>query len=139
MKEIVRTLKLLSDPARLRIILLLNRKELCVCQMMGVLEISQSLISKNLHLLSAAGLLQERKEGKLVYYSVAKDISGADSRIIGLLTEALKGDAILAGDIQSLKDCEVFQKKAGTCDMKTFREFINRKRKNTGRKGKEQA
>lgn len=128
MIEILRTLKLLSDLARLRILMLLSRKELCVCQMMGILEISQSLISKNLHLLAMAGLVRERKEGKLVYYSISRDMSSADSRIISLLTEELKGDTILAEDIRSLRECEVFQKKAGRCDMKTFREFIKTKR-----------
>ena len=139
MLKITRTLKLLSDPTRLRIMLLLSKKELCVCQIMGVLEISQCLISKNLHLLSAAGFLEERKEGKLVFYSLSKDISDIHSRMISLMTEALKGDTIIARDIQSLKECEEFQKRAGTCDMKTFKEFINRKSNNKGSKRKEQA
>jgi hypothetical protein len=46
-----------------------------------------------------------------------------------LLTDSLKGDTLLSIDTLSLKDCEEFSKKAGTCDMRTFKEFMNRKKK----------
>jgi DNA-binding transcriptional ArsR family regulator len=137
MKEIAKTFKLLSDPTRLRILMVLSRKELCVCQIMGVLEVSQSLVSKNLHLLYTAGFVDERKDGKLVFYSISKNLSRDHARLIHLLTAILKGDTMLAIDIQSLADCEQFQKKTGKCDMKTFREFINRKRKQMPSKVKE--
>ena len=129
MKEITEVLKLLSDPTRLRILMVLNKKELCVCQIMGVLEVSQSLVSKNLHLLDSAGFLSGRKDGKLVYYSLRKDMPIPQLRFISLLTDLMRGDTILTGDLQSLQDCEEFQKKIGKCDMKTFREFMNRKKK----------
>ncbi len=139
MKEISKTLKLLSDPTRLRILMVLGRKELCVCQIMGILEVSQSLVSKNLHLLYTAGFVDERKDGKLVFYSISKNLSDVHSRLINLLTDILKGDTMAAVDMQSLDDCEKFQKKAGKCDMKTFREFIDRKRKHMPSKVKEKA
>ncbi|MHB8883302.1 MAG: ArsR/SmtB family transcription factor [Thermodesulfovibrionales bacterium] len=131
MKDITTTLKLLSDPTRLRILMVLSRKELCVCQIMGVLEVSQSLISKNLHLLYTGGFLNERKDGKLVYYSLKKDMPAAQAQLTDLLTSLLKRDTMFSSDLQSLKDCEAFQKKAGRCDMKTFKEFMDRKRKTT--------
>jgi ArsR family transcriptional regulator len=129
MKDIAEILKLLSDPTRLRIIMVLGKKELCVCQLMGVLEVSQSLVSKNLHLLDNARFLSERKDGKLVFYSLRKDMPLAHRRLISLLVDLLKDDIKLSGDIQSLQDCEEFQKKTGRCDMKTFREFMNRKKR----------
>ena len=128
MKEIERMLKLLSDTTRLRTIMLLSRRELCVCQIMGVLGISQPLVSRNLNLMAAAGFLDERKEGKLVFYSLSRNIPPDAAKIISLLKEALKNDRIVEDDLKSLMDCEEFQKKTGKCDMKTFKDFMAKKR-----------
>ena len=129
MKKAEKILKLLSDTTRLRIIMLLSRKELCVCQMMGVLGISQPLVSRNLNLMDAAGFLDERREGKLVFYSLSKSMPPFASKMIAVLAENLKKDRVLGEDIKSLMDCEEFQKKTGTCDMKTFKDFMTKKRK----------
>ncbi len=129
MKNAVKAMKLLSDPARLRILMILTRREMCVCQMMGVLGISQPLVSRNLTLLSGAGLLDERKEGKLVFYSLNKEIPPIYRSIIAVLRTALKSDSIVTGDLMALKDCREYQKKTGRCDMKTFSEFMKRKKR----------
>jgi ArsR family transcriptional regulator len=128
MKNIAKTMKLLSDQGRLRILMVLSKRELCVCQIMGVLGISQPLVSRNLSLLSDAGLLDERKEGKLVFYSIRKDMASTDRKIVGVLREAMKSDRILAEDLRSLMDCDEFQKKTGRCDMKTFADFMKRRK-----------
>ena len=122
-------MKLLSDNTRLRILMLLTRRELCVCQIMGVLGISQPLVSRNLKLLSDAGFLDERKEGKLVFYSINKSLNDLNTRMSELLTETLKGDSILADDLSSLRECEEFQKKTGRCDMKTLSEYMSESRR----------
>ncbi len=123
MKKMEKLMKLLSDNTRLRILMLLMRRELCVCQIMGVLGVSQPLVSRNLKLLGDAGFLTERKEGKLVFYSIKKKMDVLNSRLIELLKETLKGDRILSEDLRSLRDCEEFQKKTGKCDMKTFSDY----------------
>lgn len=122
-------MKLLSDSTRLRILMLLTRRELCVCQVMGVLGISQPLVSRNLKLLFDAGFLEERKEGKLVFYFMRKQMDTLNTKIIGLLNEVLLGDRILSEDLRSLRDCEEFQKKTGKCDMKTFSEYMSKSRR----------
>jgi ArsR family transcriptional regulator, arsenate/arsenite/antimonite-responsive transcriptional repressor len=129
MKEITKLFGLFSDATRIRILLLLTRKELCVCQIMGVLGISQPLVSRNLFLLSVSGLLEERREGKLIFYSVRKELSAAAVGFIGLLKKHLKDDEVFTRDLQSLADCHQFQKKTGKCDMKTFLTFIEEQRK----------
>lgn len=129
MTEVARIMKLLSDSTRLRILMLLTKRELCVCQIMGVLGISQPLVSRNLHLLNEAGFLRERKEGKLVFYSLSRDMKQANRSMVRLLKGLLKSDSILAGDLKSLGECEEFQKKTGKCDMKTFSDFMKKKRK----------
>ena len=123
----VRLLKLLSDATRLRVLLLIERRELCVCQIMGVMGVSQPLISRNLSLLSRSGLIIERKEGKLVFYSLNQEMPEPCRKLIDLLKDLAEGDTTFSGDITSLAECEEFQKEIGKCDMKTFREFMKRR------------
>ena len=129
MKNIEKIMKLLSDNTRLRILMLLSRKEFCVCQVMGVLGISQPLVSRNLKLLLDSGFLEERRKGKMVYYSMRKDMDELNASLVRLLKKVLKGDRVLSEDLGSLKECEEFQKKTGKCDMKTFSEYMAKSRK----------
>jgi ArsR family transcriptional regulator len=133
MTNVAKIMKLLSDATRLRILMLLTKRELCVCQIMGVLGISQPLVSRNLHLLQGAGFLKERKEGKLVFYSLSKDMEPVNLRIVRLLKGLLESDRILARDLKSLGECEEFRKKTGKCDMKTFSDFMKKRRKKIAR------
>ncbi|MDA8241265.1 MAG: metalloregulator ArsR/SmtB family transcription factor [Nitrospiraceae bacterium] len=129
MNEFAKIMHLLSDPARLRILMVLTKKELCVCQLMGILGIPQPLVSRNLMLLDGAGFLGERKQGKLVFYSLNRGMDPLRKKIVSLLKEALKSDTILAEDLRSLQDCETFQKKTGRCDMKTLSDFMKTRKK----------
>ena len=126
--------KLLSDETRVRILVLLARKELCVCQLMGVLGISQPLISRNLSLLSNAGLLDERRDGKLIFYCVRKKLPSYAGNILNILKKELDQDKKFIEDMQSLKDCHEFQKMTGKCDMKTFLESMEKQRKKMERR-----
>ncbi len=128
MKKLAGLFKLLSDKTRIRILMLLSSKELCVCQLMGILGISQPLISRNLSLLSGADLLAERRDGKLIFYSVRKDLPAAAADVLRILKRELKADTRLREDIRSLGDCAEFQKVAGKCDMKTFLAFMERRK-----------
>jgi len=128
MKNAAYFFKLLSDETKMRILMLLANRELCVCQLMGVLGVSQPLISRNLSLLSSEGLLDERREGKLVYYSVKKTPARMARKILDLLKTELKDTAQLREDLRSLSDCTEFQIKAGKCDMKTFLAFMEKQR-----------
>lgn len=129
MKDAARLMKLFSDENRLRLLMLLAKKELCVCQLMGVLGVSQPLVSRNLSLLSAAGLLKERKDGKLSFYSLRKDLSRTADRVFKALRDDLKDDPVAHEDLESLGECYEFMKKTGKCDMKTFLAYMNKKRK----------
>ena len=64
-------LKAAADPNRARILKMLERGEMCVCQIVATLELSQSTVSKHLALLRAAGLVEERKEGRWVHLRLA--------------------------------------------------------------------
>ncbi len=127
MKKITEIFKLLSDEHRLRIILLLCQKELSVCQVMGVTGSSQSLTSRNLSLLYRGGFLDERRDGKLRFYSIRKDLPQDKSAVLALLQTIVRSDARYREDLVTLKECSAFQKKAGRCDMKTLQAFMKLK------------
>jgi ArsR family transcriptional regulator len=128
-KSTTKIFKILSDMTRLRILMLLKRKELCVCQIMAILGISQPLISRNLSILNNAGFLDERKEGKLVFYSIKKDLPSFIKRMLGIIMKELKDDKIFTDDLKTLADCYEYQKKSGRCDMRTFLAFMEERRK----------
>jgi ArsR family transcriptional regulator, arsenate/arsenite/antimonite-responsive transcriptional repressor len=60
----------LSDPIRLQAIDLLRRQELCVCDLTGAINISQSKLSFHLKVLREAQLVRTRQEGRWIYYSL---------------------------------------------------------------------
>jgi ArsR family transcriptional regulator, arsenate/arsenite/antimonite-responsive transcriptional repressor len=71
MKEAARFFKALSDESRLKMVwLLLNHRELCVCDVMAVLEITQSKASRHLAALRHIGIATDRREGLWAYYSL---------------------------------------------------------------------
>jgi DNA-binding transcriptional ArsR family regulator len=88
LREYERVLKSIADPTRVRILKLLEGGEMCVCQVIAVLEFNQSTISKHLFLLKTAGLVRERRDGKWVHYSL--DGTG-DSPYVRKMLQALKG------------------------------------------------
>lgn len=63
----------LAHPSRLRLVALLGEGELCVCQTVAILEQAASTISAHLSELKRAGLVQERREGKLVFHRWSDD------------------------------------------------------------------
>jgi len=70
MKSLVATFKALSDPTRLRIILLLMRRDLCVCELTAVLGLEQSRVSHQLRILREAGLVKDVRDGRWIIYRV---------------------------------------------------------------------
>jgi DNA-binding transcriptional ArsR family regulator len=66
-----RFFKALADETRLRILKLLEVREMCVCEVMVALDLTQPTASHHLGLLENAGLVKDRKEGKWVFYSIS--------------------------------------------------------------------
>jgi ArsR family transcriptional regulator, arsenate/arsenite/antimonite-responsive transcriptional repressor len=69
----VNVFKALSDPNRIRIVKMLEGKELCVCEVREVLDLSSSTVSKHLSILRDAGLILDAKDGKWVNYCLNDD------------------------------------------------------------------
>src|SRR5215831_14356433 len=68
MASVLQTLRILADPNRLRILLLLEREELSVAELQEILSTGQSRISTHLAQLKQAGLVEDRKQGKNSLY-----------------------------------------------------------------------
>ena len=69
----VAVFKACSDATRLRILFLLTERELCVCEIMAVLDMPQGKISRHLAVLKQYGLLTDRRDGVWIYYALATD------------------------------------------------------------------
>jgi ArsR family transcriptional regulator, arsenate/arsenite/antimonite-responsive transcriptional repressor len=92
----VDVLKALGHPVRLRILCLLRKGELCVCQVTEILGLAPSTISEHLSLLRRAGFIEERKDGKWVFYAQSED---PDLRpLCEALWPLVDGDAVLKAD-----------------------------------------
>ena len=73
LERMVEEFKVLGDKTRLRIISLLQGRELCVCDLTEVLEISQPGVSQHMRRLRQAGFVNERRGGQWIYYSLNRE------------------------------------------------------------------
>ncbi|MBC7084230.1 MAG: metalloregulator ArsR/SmtB family transcription factor [Firmicutes bacterium] len=70
LKRAVEMLKALADETRLEIVSMLAREEMCVCELMERFNMTQPAVSYHLRTLRQAGLLDQRREGRWIFYSV---------------------------------------------------------------------
>jgi len=68
MRQFMQVAKALADENRIRILLFLDQTELCLCQVIELLKLSPSTVSKHVSVLAHAGLVEVRKEGRWHYY-----------------------------------------------------------------------
>ncbi|MCG6894908.1 MAG: metalloregulator ArsR/SmtB family transcription factor, partial [Desulfobacteraceae bacterium] len=71
MKEFIKVMKAASDPTRVKILKMLEKKVMCVCEIQTGLGTAQSTASKHLKTLEDAGLVASQKDGLWVNYSLA--------------------------------------------------------------------
>ena len=102
MKRYVTFFAALADENRLRLLHLMRDGEICVCYLQGALKTNQPKISRHLAYLRRAGLVDARREGKWIYYSIRKQTG----KLGGLLREALKAvgeEERIKGDVERAK------------------------------------
>lgn len=86
MQRLAQTFKCLSDPIRLRILVLLQTEgELCVCDLMAVLKLPQSTVSRHLAYLKRRGWLDDRRDGVWMHYTISRDIGRLSTDLLDLL------------------------------------------------------
>lgn len=76
--------RVMSDPARVRILSLLVGREVCVCELCDVLGMRQSTLSTHLAVIRRAGIARGRKEGRWMHYALATEWQGAVRGFLGL-------------------------------------------------------
>lgn len=103
--------KALGDGTRLRMIALLMSRELCVCQIMDCLDLSQSNASRHLTILKNAGVLTGRKQAQWAYYRISGDFP---EELRMYLSRMFADFSVYEGDQRRLKNCRV----AETCGYK---------------------
>ena len=102
MLEILNIMKALSDENRVRALMMLADGELCVCQIIEMLELAPSTVSKHMSILRQAGLVETRKESRWIYYRLASgDLKSRE--ILGWLQRHLKKDKRILDDAKQLR------------------------------------
>lgn len=89
MKKEGQILKALADETRLRILQLLAAGELCVCELMAVLDLPQSTVSRHLSYLKNSGWVQDRRDGVWMYYRVNEESNPLVKAILPELAKQL--------------------------------------------------
>jgi len=106
MEQYVELFKALSDETRLRLVVLLHKRELCVCQIEAALGISQTKASRHLAILRRAGLLKSRRNGLWVYYSLAEPGNNVEATLFQSLSDSLCTDLSSMEDLAKKKTCD---------------------------------
>lgn len=99
LRATLRVTKALADLQRVRILKMLQPGELCVCQIVEVLGLAPSTVSKHLSILNHAGLVDSRKDGRWMYYRLPVGADGDVVRpVLRWIGRALKNDRTILED-----------------------------------------
>ncbi|OGV71311.1 MAG: hypothetical protein A3K19_29370 [Lentisphaerae bacterium RIFOXYB12_FULL_65_16] len=104
MREFVYLAKALADGTRLRVLCALRDRELCVCEIVDLLGLAQSTVSKHMTILHQAGLVDARKEGRWMHYRLA-DTKASDPVRMALdwVLTSLATDAAVRTDAKQVQ------------------------------------
>lgn len=104
MRDILSLTKAMADENRLRALCALRNSELCVCQIIALLGLAPSTVSKHLSILHQAGLVDSRKEGRWGYYRLADKHAPPPVRAaLAWVTDSLSSSPRIREDAQALK------------------------------------
>jgi ArsR family transcriptional regulator len=101
-RPVSRLFKALGDETRLRIVALLAHGELCVCHLQAALGLSQPNVSRQLAILRAAGVLEQRREGRWIHYRLLRQTDPDCERQLRGLVRAFAKRELLRRDVERL-------------------------------------
>ena len=104
MFNLITIAKALSDENRIRIVMALRGRELCVCQVTGLLDLSPSTTSKHLSILRQARLIDSNKKGKWVYYTVPEKAHPILMQAVAFVVNAVKDSARIQEDERHIRE-----------------------------------
>jgi len=106
MRSSIKILKAMADPTRLRILRLLLQRDLCVCELMFILQMEQSRVSHQLRILRDADLAEDIREGKWIVYRVPRKVRESLRRMFAEVLQAGSEDfREAAGDARRIGLC----------------------------------
>lgn len=100
--KVIKIFKALSDASRVRALCALQGHELCVCQLVELLGLAPSTVSKHMSILAGSGLVTSSKKGRWVYYRLAELDNSKEGRILAFLPQLVESDPQLKEDHQNL-------------------------------------
>lgn len=116
MHEFMTVIKALADENRVRVILALHERESCVCQIIDLLGLAPSTVSNHMPILKQARLVNSRKDGRWVYYSLAANDAPVEAReVVAWVCKCLTNDSKVQVDTARLIEIMKFYK-AGKCN-----------------------
>lgn len=101
--DLIEIFKALGDENRIRILNLLIRQELCVCEIETVLDMTQSNASRHLNKLKTSGIITSEKKSQWVYYRVDNDFIKENDLLYEFIKNKLAENTQLQRDIERLK------------------------------------
>ena len=105
-RPLTRLFRALGDETRLRIVALLSHGELCVCHLEKALDLNQSNASRQLGILKVSGVVDSRREGTWVYYSVSRQEHEVVAKALAVLTKTFGAERALERDhVKLVKSC----------------------------------
>jgi len=105
MKKFIKVMKALSDPTRVKILKMLQRRRMCVCEVQAALGTAQSTASKHLKILEESGLIMSFKDGTWVNYCLSDGSqSPYAASLIGNIKHWLDGEPEIRDLIKKLPD-----------------------------------
>ena len=103
MRELLAVMKALADENRLRIVAALEGQELCLCQLVELLGLATSTVSRHASILQQARLVESRKQGRWTYFRTAEEAPSAAAGANDLVISRLKGTRQAREDRRQLK------------------------------------
>jgi len=103
-RELLAVMKALADPSRLRIVAALHGRELCLCQVVELVGLATSTVSRHMSILEQARLVDARKDGRWTYFRLACEQGRPEaSEAAQLVCRTLAHDAQVRADRVRLK------------------------------------
>jgi ArsR family transcriptional regulator, arsenate/arsenite/antimonite-responsive transcriptional repressor len=102
-RSLTKLFRALGDETRLRIVALLSHGELCVCHIETALELSQPNVSRQLGILRAAGIVDGRRNGSWMYYSLAEQEHDGVKSMLDHLVQHFGAERTIRADHSKLR------------------------------------
>lgn len=100
--DLARLFAALADPTRLRLLNLMDGREVCVCYLVEILKQSQPKISRHLAYLRDAGIVSARREGKWMHYSIERPDDRGAAAILDATLLSFRSDRAMLADLTRL-------------------------------------